>query len=68
MMIIYWKEQNQQKQNKFRKIMQNKPVIAIHNPILELKEKAIQMTLNLIYSIWIPRKQQISVYRSFYYM
>jgi hypothetical protein len=26
------------------------------------------MTLNLIYSIRIPWKQQISVYRSFYYV
>jgi len=38
------------------------------NRILEPKENAIQMTLNLIYSIKIPIKQQISVYRSFYYV
>jgi len=60
MMILYWQEQNQQKQNKFWKIKQNIRVTARQNPILEPKEKAIQMTLNLIYSIWIGRKQQIS--------
>ena len=32
------------------------------NRILEPKENAIQMTSNLIYSIWIPGKQQISIY------
>jgi hypothetical protein len=48
--------------------MQNKPVTARQNLILEPKENAIQMTLNLIYSIRIPRKQQMSVYRSFYYV
>jgi len=68
MMIIYWKEQNQQKQNKFWKTTQNKPVTARQNPILEPKENTIQMTLNLIYSIRIQSKQQISVYRSFYYV
>jgi hypothetical protein len=68
MMIIYWKEQNQHKQNKFWKPTQNKPVTARQNPILERKEKAIQITWNLIYSIRIPRKEQISVYRSFYYV
>jgi hypothetical protein len=51
-MIIYWKEQNQQKQNKFWKITQNRPVTTRQNPILEPKETAIQ----------------ISVYRSFYYV
>jgi hypothetical protein len=68
MMIIYWNEQNQHKQNKFWKTMQNKPVTVRQNPILEPKEKAIQMTLNLINSIRIPIKQHISVYRSFYYV
>jgi len=68
MMIIYWKEQNQQKQNKFWKTTQKKRVTARQNPILEPKENAIQMTSNLIYSIRIPRKQQISVYKSFYYV
>jgi hypothetical protein len=48
--------------------MQNKLVTARQNPILEPKENAIQMTLNLKYSIMIPTKQQISVYRSFYYV
>jgi hypothetical protein len=37
--------------------MQNKPVPARQNSILEPKENAIQMTLNLIYSISIPKKQ-----------
>ena len=68
MMIIYWQEQNQQKQNKFWKITQNRPVMARQNPILEPKKNDIQMTYNLIYSILIPGKQQISVYRSIYYV
>jgi hypothetical protein len=38
------------------------------NLILETYENTIQMTSNLIYNIRIPRKQQISVYRSFYYI
>ena len=45
-----------------------KPVTTRQNPILEPKENAIQMTSNLINRIRIPRKQQISVYRSFYYV
>jgi hypothetical protein len=57
MMIIYWKEQNKQKQNKFWKITQNRPVTVRQNLILEPKENAIQMILNLIYSIQIPIKQ-----------
>jgi hypothetical protein len=36
-----------------------KQTVARQNPILEPKENAIQMTLNLIYSVRIPRKQQI---------
>jgi len=67
MMIIYWQEQNQQKKNYFWKIMQNRPVTARQNQILEPKEKTIQMILNLIFSIQIPGKQQISLDRSFYY-
>jgi hypothetical protein len=43
-------------------------VTARQNLILETKENTIQMTLNLIYNIRIPRKQKISVYRSFYYV
>jgi len=31
--------------------------MARQNPILEPKETAIQMTSNVIYSIWIPIKQ-----------
>jgi hypothetical protein len=42
--------------------------MARQNPILEPKENDIQMTYNLIYSILIPGKQQISVYRSIYYV
>jgi len=41
-------------------------VITRQNLILETNENTIQITLNLIYNIRIPRKQQISVYRSFY--
>jgi hypothetical protein len=48
------------------KIMQNRPVTARQNPILEPKETANQMTSNTIYSIQILGKQKISVYRSFY--
>jgi hypothetical protein len=43
-------------------------ITARQNLILETKENTIQMTSNLIYNIRIPRKQQISVYRSFYYV
>jgi hypothetical protein len=46
----------------------NRPVTTRQNPILEPKENAIQISSNLIYSIGIPRKQQISVYRLFYYV
>jgi hypothetical protein len=35
---------------------------------LEPKENTIQMTSNLIYSILIPNKQQIYIYRSFSYV
>jgi hypothetical protein len=49
-------------------MMWSQRVTARQNPILEPKKKVIQMTLNLIYSIWIGRKQQISVYKSFYYV
>ena len=68
MMIIYWQERNQQKQNKFWKITQNRRVTARQNLILEPKENTIQMTSNLIYSILIPNKQQIYIYRSFSYV
>jgi hypothetical protein len=37
------------------------PVTARQNPILEPKENVIQMNLNLIYNIQIPRKQQIPI-------
>jgi hypothetical protein len=68
MRIIYWKKHNQQKQNKFWKITQNRSVTARQNPILEPISNAIQMTSNLTYSIRIPRKQRISVYRLLYYV
>jgi hypothetical protein len=47
--------------------MQNRPVTARQNPILEPKEKTMQMISNLIFSSQIPGKQQISLDRSFYY-
>jgi len=43
-MIIYWKEQNQQKQNKFWKTTQNKLLQQDKNLILETKENTIQTT------------------------
>ena len=37
-MIIYWNEQNQQKQNKFRKITQNRPVMENKTRFWNLKK------------------------------
>jgi len=68
MMTIYWKEQNQQKQKQVLKDNAKQTVTTRQNLILETYENTIQMTSNLIYNIRIPRKQQISVYRSFYYI
>ena len=68
MMIIYQQEQNQTETKQVLKDNIKIPVTARQNPIPEPKENAIQMNLNLIYNIQIPRKQQILIQRLIYYV
>ena len=44
----------------------NRPVTRKQEPIREPNKTDIQMTSNLIYTILIPNKQQIKLYRALY--